>query len=154
MNKIPVFVSFDVEHDRDLYELLLEQSNTPTSSFAVSASSEQPTGTEVWSNRVRREVAGASQVIVICGENTKGSTGVTAELAAAQDAEKPYLLLWGRRESMCTKPDGAKSVDGMYSWTQQLVHDQLALSIRKEGAAAKAKALRDATRKSQPDWTR
>lgn len=154
VSKAPVFVSFDVDHDRELYEELVAQSNSAISSFAVSAKSEKPTNTDSWSERVRREIRNADHVVVICSEHTKTSTGMSAELRIAQEEQTPYLLLWGRRESMCTKPSAAKSADGMYSWTPQIVRDQLELVLRKQTAAASARALRNATRKGLPDWTR
>ena len=56
---------------------------------------------------------------------------VFAELRIAQEEQKPYFLLWGRREIMCTKPTGAKSSEGMYSWTSQILQDQITLTTRK-----------------------
>ncbi len=130
MSKIHVFVSFDIEHDGELYELLLAQSRTSGSFFAVSGGSERFTATEVWSERVRRRIREADQVIVICGEHTDTSMGVFAEFRIAQEEQKPYFLLWGRREIMCTKPAGAKSLEGMYSWTSQILQDQINLTTR------------------------
>ena len=51
--------------------------------------------------------------------------GVFAELKIAQEQQKPYILLWGRRQTMCTKPAGAKPSDGMYSWTMPILLDQV-----------------------------
>ena len=48
-------------------------------------------------------------MIVICGEHTEASPGMSAEIRIAQEEKTPYFLLWGRRESLCTKPTGAKS---------------------------------------------
>ena len=131
MSGIHVFVSFDIEHDRELYELLLEQSRTSGSFFAVSGGSERFTATDVWSERVRRRIREADQVIVICGEHTDASIGVFNELRIAQEEHKPYFLLWGRREIMCTKPAGAKSLEGMYKWTSQILDDQITFMTRK-----------------------
>ena len=149
MSKIQVFVSFDVEHDGELYELLLTQSKTASSSFAVSGGSERLTATNVWSERVRRRIREADQVIVICGEHTKASTGVSTELRITRQEQTPYILLWGRREIMCTKPIGAMPAEGMYSWTRQILQDQIDLTSRKAGADATAQALRDPTRKGR-----
>jgi hypothetical protein len=55
---------------------------------------------------------------------------VSAELRIAQEEQKPYFLLWGRREHMCTRPVGAKPKDSMYSWTREILHDQIALTLR------------------------
>jgi hypothetical protein len=131
MSKTQVFVSFDTEHDRELYELLLEQSAAPGSFFAVSGGSEHRTATDVWSERVRRRIREADQVIVICGEHTDASMGVFSELRVAQEEQKPYFLLWGRPEIMCTKPAGAKSLEGMYKWTSEIVQYQITLMTRK-----------------------
>ena len=145
MSKVHIFVSFDTGHDGELYELLLSQSRIQSSNFAVIGGSERSMATEVWSERVRRRIREADQVIVICGEHTDASTGVIAELRLAQEEQKPYFLLWGRREIMCTKPAGAKSLEGMYSWTSQILQDQITLMTRKahwETAASGMKRLR------------
>ena len=146
MSKPHVFVSFDIEHDGELYELLLAQSTTLSSGFAVLGGSERLTATDVWSERVRRRIREADQVIVICGEHTRASRGVSAELRIAQQERTPYFLLWGRREIMCTKPIGAKSAEGMYSWTRQILQDQMTLTLRKARADATTETVRDATR--------
>ena len=64
-----------------------------------------------------------------------------------QEERTPYILLWGRREIMCTKPVGAKPAEGMYSWTRQILQDQITLTLRKARADAMAETVRNATRK-------
>ena len=147
MSKVHVFVSFDVEHDAELYELLLAQSSVPGSGFAVLGGSERATGTDVGSERARRRIREADQVIVICGAHTEAATRVSAELLIAQEEGTPYFLLWGRREIMCKKPIGAKPSEGMYSWTRQILQDHIALTSRKAQADAVAETLRGAARK-------
>jgi hypothetical protein len=71
---------------------------------------------------------------------------VSAELRIAQEERTPYFLLWGRREIMCTKPIGAKSAEGMYSWTRQILQDQITVASRK-AADSTSETVRDATRK-------
>ncbi len=135
MTKIHVFVSFDIEHDGELYELLLAQSRAPSSGFAVLGRSDRSTSTDLSRERVRRRIRKADQVIVICGEHTKASTRVSAELRTAQEERTPYFLLWGRREMMCTKPVGAKPAEGMYSWTRPILQDQILLTSRRTGSS-------------------
>jgi hypothetical protein len=147
MSKIQVFVSFDIEHDTELYELFLAQSRSSGSGFAVSGGSERLSATDIWSERVRRRIREADQVIVLCGEHTDGSARVSAELRIAQEERKPYFLLWGRREIMCTKPIGAKPAEGMYSWTREILQDQITLTCRKARADAMAATVRNTTRK-------
>jgi hypothetical protein len=130
MSNIDVFVSFDLDHDADLYELLLAQSGAAGFGFAVSGCSEFLTGTDLWSDSVRRRIREADQMIVICGEHTEASTTINAELSIARQEQTPYILLWGRRETMCTKPTGAKPAEGMYSWTQQILQDRIDFTLR------------------------
>ena len=144
MSGVHVFVSFDIEHDEDLYELLLAQSRSPSSGFAVSGGSRRSTTASLATEGVRRRIREADQVIVICGEHTEASTSVSAELQMAQEEQTPYILLWGRRDSMCTKPSGAKTAEGMYSWTRQVLQDQITFVSRKAAADAAAAAVRDA----------
>jgi len=147
MSKVRVFVSFDPEHDGPLFEQLLAQSRLPASGFAVLGGSERVIGADVAGDRARRRIREADQVIVICSEHTGSSTRVTAELLIAQEEGVPYFLLWGRREIMCTKPIGAKPSEGMYSWTRQVLRDQISLVHRRAEADAAAEMVRDATRR-------
>ncbi len=140
MNQLQVFVSFDIEHDRDLFEELCEQSSS--SGFAVLGCSERYTATDVWGERVRRRIREADQVIFICGEHTEASASMSAELRIAQQERTPYFLLWGRREIMCTKPIGAKPAEGMYSWTRQILQDQIAITSRSTRTGEIAETLR------------
>jgi hypothetical protein len=140
MSDIRVFVSFDTEHDRDLYEALLAQSQAPSSGFEVIGASERPTANDPASERARRHIREADQMIVICGAHTDEATRVSAELDIAQQEKTPWFLLNGRRETMCTKPVGAKPTEGMYSWTRQILMDQIRLTTR-TGAAGLAARL-------------
>jgi hypothetical protein len=120
-------MSFDLDHDGDLRDRLLEESRKAGSSFEISGCSESSGPPE----RVRRRISEADEVIVICGAHTAESAQVRDEIGLAQEVEKPYFLLWGRREVMCTKPVGARAGDSMYSWTSSIVRDQIALTLRK-----------------------
>jgi len=86
--------------------------------------------TDLWEETVRRRISEADEVIVICGEHTAASMRMSTELRIAQEEEKPYFLLWGRRESMCTKPVGAKRDEGMYSWTWEILQNQIVTTLR------------------------
>ena len=123
-------MSFDLDNDQDLPDLLLEQSLRQSSGFEISARSESAAMTDHWGERVRRQIAQADEVIVICGEHTDSSVSVSAELRIAQEEEKPYFLLWGRRDRMCTRPAGSKRDDSMYSWTWEILQDQIVSTLR------------------------
>jgi hypothetical protein len=130
MGNVRIFISFDLDHDQDLHDRLLEQSSRRASGFEISARSEARTLTDLQEEKVRRRICEADEVIVICGEHTEESMLVSAELRIAQEEKKPYFLLWGRRERMCTKPVGARRDEGMYSWTWQILQDQIVTTLR------------------------
>lgn len=140
MNKTQVFVSYDIERDGELFEELRTQSSS--SGFAVLGCSERQSATDVWSEKVRRRIRNADQVIFICSEHTDASPSMSNELRIAQQEQTPYFLLWGRREIMCTKPLGAKTAEGMYSWTRQILQDQIAITSRSARTDALAETLR------------
>jgi hypothetical protein len=130
MPNVRIFMSFDLDNDADLPDLLLEQSLKQCSGFEISARSEAATVTDGWDERVRRQISQADEVIVICGEHTASSVRVSAELRVAQEEQKPYFLLWGRRERMCTRRVGSKRDDSLYSWTWEILLDQIVTTLR------------------------
>ena len=125
-----IFMSYDLENDEDLHDLLLEQSLRPSAPFEISARSDAGATADRWDEKVRRRICEADEVIVICGEHTESSPHVSAELRIAQEEQKPYFLLWGRRESMCTKPTTAKPKEAMYSWTWEILQNQIVTTLR------------------------
>jgi hypothetical protein len=141
MSKIRVYVSFDIDHDRELFDQLCEDSRAPGSGFEVSSGSKHLSSDDHWRERVQRRVVESGQMIVICGEHTEASIGMSSELRIAQEEKIPYFLLWGRRDMMCTKPVGAKNSDGMYSWTREILRNQIAVTDRKAHQDSPAEAL-------------
>ena len=129
-----VYISFDIHHDRELYERLLDQSGT--AGFTVSNRSEGAFAAEIWDSRLRRRIRDADQMIVICGQHSDASQYMSDEIRIAQEEGIPYFLLWGRREVMCTKPAGAKNAEGMYNWTPANLQDQIAIGLRRARALA------------------
>ena len=151
MADVRIFMSFDIDHDRDLYNQMFEQSLKGGSGFEVSARSELHSMGDLSDERVRRRIRGADEVIVICGEHTAKSPRVSEELRIAQEENKPYFLLWGRRESMCTRPLSAKANDSMYSWTREILHDQITTTLRSaqiQEVPEDCKRITSATRRS------
>jgi hypothetical protein len=127
---VRVFLSFDVDYDKDLGDRLAQQSQRGGSGFHVAAHSEAGQMTPRWHEGVRRRVRAADEVIVICGEHTAASDRVNAEMRIAQEEQKPYLLLWGRRERMCSMPVGVKRTAVMYAWTWETVVSLVAQTLR------------------------
>jgi hypothetical protein len=133
MHEIRVFTSFDRDRDRDLHERLFHQSHSPDSPFAVAdwSGRDSESGSAERDESLRARIAEVDAVIVICGEHTDSAIGVSLELRIAQDEEKPYFLVWGRRELTCTKPLGAKSDDSMYTWLWNVLKFQITSEMRK-----------------------
>jgi len=139
---VRVYASCDLEHDGDLLDLLLAQSAEAASGFDVTAKSTPSTADEDGENRLRGAIRGVDQVIVICGEHTADSYPVSVEVRVAQEEKRPYLLLWGRRLPMCTKPSTAKPADTMYSWTPDIIATQILQLRRRHDVDDEAARLR------------
>ena len=131
MAQIRIFVSYDERHDADLNDLLLEQSNRYGSTFEVIDGEQSAQRGDYPSPDPRLGIREADEVVVICGEHTDESLRVSVELDIAREESTPYMLLWGRRDRMCTKPDGALPSDGMYSWTRDVLESQIGMTIRR-----------------------
>jgi hypothetical protein len=154
--QIRVFVSYDCEHDGDLHDRLVEQASKSTTGFEISARSRARAPTDLWEGGLRRDIREADEVIIICGEHTDCSERVGTELRIAREEERPYFLLWGRRELMCTKPMTAKPADAMYSWTWEILQSQI-LTIRRGAQSNESLAglsPAKATPKSRPHLPR
>jgi hypothetical protein len=126
-----VYICFDLENDGELCEVLRSDSNAPGSAFSVCGTSERSSRRDGGEDEVRRRIGEADQVIVICGEHTGASAQAGEELRIAKEERTPYFLLWGRPKLMCTKPAGARSDDGMYGWSPQVLRDQIAINARR-----------------------
>ena len=133
VNQARVYISFDIDHDRELYERLVAQAKG--AGFCVSGESEPATSHDRWTERARRRIREADEVIIICGEHSESSHGMSAEIRIAQEEKTPYFLLWGRRGLLCTKPIGAKATEGMYKWTREILEDQIAIALRRARSA-------------------
>lgn len=144
-----VFLSYDIEHDGDLHDRLVEQASRASSGFEISARSAAQPPTNHWDEELRRMIREADEVIAICGEHTNDSSRMGTELLIAQEESRPYLLLWGRRETMCTKPSTAKPADTMFSWTWEILQSQMVILRRaaesSERAAQRSQAKVDAS---------
>lgn len=129
MARTRVYLSFDLENDEDLHDELLEQQSQ--AAFEIEAETQRGELNPRWSSRARRSIADVDEVLFLCGRHTDSSPRMSAELRIAQEEGKPYLLLWGRRESMCKMPVGVRSGDAMYQWTPAALDEQLATMLRK-----------------------
>ena len=117
MAKKRAFISFDYDNDEGVKHMLAGQAKLPDTPFDFTDGSVKDHLAGDWKEKVRRRMDNIDVVIVICGEHTHRASGVAAELTIAREAQKPYLLLWGRSEKTCTKPTSALATDKIYKWT-------------------------------------
>ncbi len=117
MAKKKVFVSFDYDHDSFLKEALVGQAKYEDSPFELADWSIKEAIDKNWKDHARRRIRSVDLVCVICGRNTDTASGVSAELAIAQEEGVTYFLLAGYSEGGNVKPKAAKSTDQLYKWT-------------------------------------
>ena len=116
MNRKSVFISFDYDHDNDLRGNLVAQANRADSPFSISDWSVQEPFDDNWRKKVHDLICRVDLTIVICGEHTHDAKGVEAEVTMAQQLEKPYFLLKGRRRKTCTRPKSAPKGKKIHPW--------------------------------------
>jgi hypothetical protein len=116
MAKVPVFMSFDYDHDNDCKNLLAGQAALSDSPFDITDWSIREPSAD-WKDKARARIRRVEQVIVICGAYTDTATGVNVEIGIARDERKPYFLLNGRPNGTVRKPTAARSADKVYNWT-------------------------------------
>lgn len=117
MTKPRVFISFDFDHDEDIRNLLVGQSKNNDSPFEIADWSLKEPLSGDWKEKIKTRIRNCHQVIILCGEHMDSATGVNQELEITQNENKPYFLLWGRKDKTCKKPKSAKSTDSIYNWT-------------------------------------
>lgn len=117
MSRKKMFISFDFDHDADLKMLLANQSKHPDAPFDTWDSSVKEHMNGDWKAKVREKIRNVDVVCVLCSTTTHTAAGVAIELQIAKDLNKPYFLLRGYKDKVCTKPTSAAGTDKIYSWT-------------------------------------
>ena len=117
MIKRRAFASFDVEHDEDLRDRLITQSQQPDLLLDLADWSVREPESVNSREMLRKRIGRLDLMVVICGEHTDTATGVADELAIAISERKPYFLLMGRAKTASKMPKGAKDTDKIYGWT-------------------------------------
>lgn len=116
MAAVPVFISFDYDHDQDCKNLLVGQAKNADSPFEIADWSVK-NASPGWKSDARRRIKRADKMIVICGQHTDSAAGVNVEIEIAREEQKPYFMLNGRPNSFYRKPSAALSTDKVYKWT-------------------------------------
>lgn len=116
MAKVPVFISFDYDHDVALKEFVIGQAKYDDSPFEITDHSIKEESAD-WKAKARTRIKRANQVIVICGKHTDTATGVNVEMEIARNEKKPYFLLAGYSDGGNKRPTAALDTDKVYKWT-------------------------------------
>ena len=127
---IRVFGCFDAGHDADLLALLRRQCDAPGSALAVVDWSREESAHAGWEEKLRARLERIDAFLVLCGEGTHTAGNVSREFGIAQEAGKPYVLVWGRRSGSCTRPATALATDHFYTWTWDVLVEQIQGAIR------------------------
>jgi len=116
MSKVPIYISFDYDHDLDCKTLLVGQAKNPDSPFEIADWSVKVSSAR-WKSDAKNRIRHAKLMIVICGEHTNTATGVNEEIRIAQSENKPYILLAGRSNRKVRKPTVAHQSDRIHEWS-------------------------------------
>ena len=77
---VPVFISFDYDHDEDLRVMLLGQAKNAGSPFSIADWSVKEAMTGNWKEKVKTRIRRTKVMAVICGHYTHTAAGVNAEI--------------------------------------------------------------------------
>jgi hypothetical protein len=96
MPKTKVFVSYDFDNDKVVYEFLIGQAKLPDSPFEVSDHSLKEAAPERdWEVKARAAINRADKFIDMLGPNTRSASGVKKEVAMAKSLGKPRFQIIG-----------------------------------------------------------
>lgn len=117
MKKVKVFISFDYDHDLELKNALVAQSELDDSPFEINDVSIKQAIDSNWRKYARNKIKESDVVIFICGKYTDSAVGVAAEMSIVHEENANYFLLCGRSNENVTKPRNARYSDYIYKWT-------------------------------------
>lgn len=117
MKKVKAFISFDYDHDLELKNALVAQSELDDSPFEINDVSIKQAIDTNWKKYAREKIKESYVVIFICGKYTNTAKGVTAEMSIALEENANYFLLCGRSDEIVQKPSNSKKEDKIYKWT-------------------------------------
>lgn len=96
MPKIKVFISYDFDNDRALYNFIIGQTKHTDSPFEVTDHSLKEAAPERdWEITARAAINRADKFIVMLGPKTRNAPGVKKEVAMAKSLNKPSFQIIG-----------------------------------------------------------
>jgi hypothetical protein len=115
MAKTKVFISYDFDNDKTLYDLTIGQARLPDSPFEVSDHSLKEAAPERdWETKARAAISRADKFIVMLGSKTASASGVLKEVKMANDLGKSKFQMIGYKNgsSSWAVPNAGRT----YSW--------------------------------------
>ena len=125
MAKTRVFVSYDFDNDKTLYDFLIGQARLADSPFEVTNHSLKEAAPErEWESKARAAINRADKFIVMLGPKTKSAPGVKKEVAMAKDLNMARFQIIGYKDgsSDWAVPDAGN----IYSWNWENLKKLLA----------------------------
>ncbi len=117
MAKTKVFVSYDFDNDKVLYDFIIGQSKHSDSPFEVSDHSLKEAAPEKdWEDKARAAINRADKFIIMLGSRTRTASGVKKEVAMAKDLGKSRFQIIGYKagSSDWAVPDAGRTYD--WNW--------------------------------------
>ena len=121
MSKPRVFISFDLQNDDDLRDLILEQGSGPDFPLAIVDWSNTNGVGDVARQELQQRFTAVDLIVVLCGEMTHQADNVSFELAVGEEADKPNVLLWGRKGRLVCAPKAAGPKDQIHEWSWEVL---------------------------------
>ena len=115
MAKTKVFISYDFDNDKTLYEFMIGQAKLPDSPFEVSDHSLKEAAPERdWETKARAAINRADKFIVMLGPKTASASGVLKEVKMADELGKSKFQVIGYKNgsSSWAVPNAGRT----YSW--------------------------------------
>lgn len=125
MAKTKVFVSYDFDSDKTLYDFIIGQAMLSDSPFEVSDHSLKEAAPERdWEAKARADINRADKFIVMLGSKTRYASGVKKEVAMAKDLGKSRFQIIGYKDG---SSDWAVADAGVtYEWNWENLKKLLA----------------------------
>ena len=96
MKKTTVFVSYDFDNDKKLYDFIIGQSKLPDSPFSVIDHSLKEAAPERdWEKKANAAISRAEKFMVMLGPRTRYASGVKKEVAMAKTLAKARFQIIG-----------------------------------------------------------
>ncbi len=126
MNRIPVFISFDYQHDLETKNrLVTEWADESCPVWIKDVSLPGSIMDHRWQTDAAKGIDAARAVLVICGRNTHSADGVKVELQMAYQKRNPIVFLKALQEG-ASLPAGVTKETKMVSLDWKSVYSALA----------------------------